>query len=137
MSGGFNTRRREMQEERLRILKMVEDGKIKADEAAKLLEALDRSNSKPTKETLKKRLLHIQVDKNGQRHVDVKFPLALLKLGMKFAPHHAKIKMAHAMGDNAEIDIEEILRMAQEGFEGKLVDVHDSDDDEHVVVRLE
>lgn len=131
-------RRTEMEEERLRILKMLEDGKITADEASKLLEALHRSDTEPTQETLKKRLVHIEVERNGKKHVDVKLPLALIKMAMKFAPRHARLKIRNKLrGENGIPDIEEILRMAQEGFEGKIVEIHDEDDDEHVIVRLE
>jgi hypothetical protein len=38
-----SSRRQEMQAERMRILQMLEQGKIKAEEAARLLEALERS----------------------------------------------------------------------------------------------
>ncbi len=74
------TARREfMDEEKLRILKMVEDGKISATDAVSLIEALERSEKRPTTRDLKKKWLHIRVDKDGDRNVDVKIPLALLK----------------------------------------------------------
>ncbi len=36
------------------------------------------------------------------------------------------------------LDLDRVLEMAaQEGFDGKILEVHDDDDDEHVVITLE
>ena len=75
-----------MNEEKARILKMLEDRKITADEAMKLLEALDRTESRPTDRELKKKWLHVRVIKDGKQTVNLKLPLSLLKFGFKFAP---------------------------------------------------
>lgn len=79
-----------MNEEKSRILKMLEDKKITADEAMKLLDALDRTQSRPTDRELKKKWLHIRVEKDGKQTVNLKLPLSLLKFGFKFAPHHGR-----------------------------------------------
>lgn len=198
-----------METEKLRILKMLEDKKITADEAARLLEALDRVGSRPTERELKRRWVHIRVEKDGEETVNVKVPLALLKLGFKLAPHalggsarierHAERARERAeraqekaervkervlrkfqakLGPDADLDdlngalaeafegfagdhrphpprppdapgrpgglgdldldIEKILEMAQEdGFDGKLLDVYDDDEDKRVTIRLE
>jgi hypothetical protein len=213
--------------EKLRILKMLEEKKITAEEAARLLEALDRVGSRPSERELKRRWVHIRVEKDGDETVNVKVPLALLKLGFRLAPHalgsssrvgrhaehvHEKAERAHeraerahekaerikekirrkleaklgpdadvdelngafgdlngafgdlngafaeafqglneehephtvhaALGGGAlgglDLDIEKILEMAQEeGFDGKLVDVYDDEEDKRVTIRLE
>ncbi|MFH1689553.1 MAG: hypothetical protein ABIE42_04865 [Candidatus Eisenbacteria bacterium] len=79
-----------MNEQKSRILKMLEDKKITADEAMRLLDALDRTESRPTDRELKKKWLHIRVEKDGKQTVNLKLPLALLKFGFKFAPQHAR-----------------------------------------------
>ena len=80
-----------MNEEKSRILKMLEDKKITADEAMKLLEALDRTQAvRPSDRELKKKWLHVRVEKDGKQTVNLKLPLALLKFGFKFAPQHAR-----------------------------------------------
>jgi hypothetical protein len=84
-----------MNEEKARILKMLEDKKITADEAMKLLDALDRTDSRPSERDLKRKWLHIRVEKDGRQTVNIKLPLALLKFGFKFVPRHAR-KHAHA-----------------------------------------
>ncbi len=76
-----------MDEEKLRILKMVEDCKVSATDAVKLIEALEKTESRPSERELRKRWLHVRVDKDGDRNVDVKIPLSLLKFGFKLAPH--------------------------------------------------
>ena len=158
-----------MDEERKRILKMLEDGKISAAEAEKLLDALSRTETRPSERDLKRKWLHVVVEKDGQRNVNVKVPLSLLRFGFRFAPFAAKMKM-HAesrrrkhgrhgelgeeiheqvrkglsetlgrdIGEDLDFDVEDIFRLAQEeGFDGKLVDVYDEDEDEHVRVYLE
>ncbi len=196
------TRSEFVNEEKLRILKMLEDGKIDATHAVKLMEALDKTESRPSERELKKKWIHIKVQKDGRDTVNVKVPLALLKFGFKFAPHAVKHKMerarekaerareralrkaerarekarrrleqklgpdvdidvdeilrdvfedaeetvenglrgtfGHILGKDSDFDLEKILEMAQsEGFDGKLLDVYDEDEDEHVVIKLE
>jgi hypothetical protein len=89
-----------MNEEKARILKMLEDKKITADEAMKLLEALDRTEARPTERELKRKWLHIRVEKDGKQTVNLKLPLSLLKFGFKFAPHghrrrHERVRAQH------------------------------------------
>jgi len=196
--------------EKLRILKMLEDKKITADEAARLIDALDRVDSRPSERELKRRWIHIKVEQDGEEHVNVRVPLALLKLGFKLAPHalaagsakaerHAerareralqaheraerikekvRKKLQAKLGPDADLgdlngafdeafeglheheehagphgfhsafgkaglsgldlDVEQIIRMAQEdGFDGKILDVYDDDEDKRVTIRLE
>ncbi len=196
-----------MKEEKLRILKMVEDGKISADEAARLIEALEKSENRPSERDLKRRWLRVNVTKDGEQKVNLRVPLALLKFGFQFAPmamqHGMKKKQAkaerirekmearierarekaraklekklgpdadiegildgmfegaleeelaaagvngahihgalgEAFGKGLDLDLDKILEMAQqEGFDGKILDVQDDEDGEHIVIRLE
>jgi len=207
-----------MNEEKSRILKMLEDKKITADEAMKLLEALDRTQAvRPSDRELKKKWLHVRVEKDGKQTVNLKLPLALLKFGFKFAPqHHARRheramaahERAKARADRAQarterarakiekrirdkfgneveinlngviddamkeaglgvppvppippmppmpslnggplgdildgdfdLDLDKILEMANDAdFDGKILDVYDDDDDEHIRITLE
>lgn len=85
-----------MSDERMRILNMVAEGKITADEAEKLLEALsgvlgNTEISESGSNTLKPKFLRILVEpKNGQSsgrchgdRVNIKVPIMLIKAGMK------------------------------------------------------
>ncbi len=65
---------------RLRILKMVSEKKITAEEAEKLLNVLETAEEKP-------RNLAIHIKAQGKR-VDVNVPIILAKFGLKFVPEH-------------------------------------------------
>ncbi|HEY3340624.1 MAG TPA: hypothetical protein VGK81_01350 [Anaerolineae bacterium] len=125
-------------EERMKILKMVEDGKVSAEDGAKLLAALDESrrNARPTPPpppgtTANGRWLHIRVTdvKNGRPKVNVNIPMGLvnvgLKMGAKFAP------------EVEGLDVQQIADAVNSGMTGKIIDVTDEEDGEHVEIYVE
>lgn len=127
-----------LQEERMQILKMLEEGKISASDAAKLLSALDTGAKREEKTTRTgstatqpARWLRIRVTDgtSGKQKVSVNVPMGLvnvaMKMGAKFAPE---------MGD---IDMEEIIEAIQSGAQGKIVDVQDDEDGERVEIFVE
>lgn len=136
-------------EEKIRILNMVQEGKITALEASQLLEALD---VKPEEETRsvenrantitkfngKVHWVRIQVTNlvTGKTEANVKLPLGIVKVGM-----NATMKMNFKGEKNIlnEIDLDELLKDALErdNPSGVLVDVEDPDGGEHVVISLE
>jgi hypothetical protein len=88
-----------MNEDRARILNMLADGKITADEAERLLDALEsrtpadqpapgsapssiKGDPTPLLSALPK-FLHVKVDGEEGEKVDVKVPLALVRSGLK------------------------------------------------------
>ncbi len=84
-----------MSDDRTRILNMLAEGKITADEAARLLDALgsapggERGDANAVKES--PRFMCVQVTDDEDR-VDVRLPLALIRAGMKIKnllPEHA------------------------------------------------
>ena len=128
-----------MTSEKMQILKMIEEGKISAEEGMKLMQAVETDNGSQTKEleltnsqsSGNPRRLRVRVQKNGKETVNIKIPISLvnvgLKIGKKFSPD-----LQESMGN---IDMDEIIQMIQEGAEGKLVEVDDGD--EHVEVFVE
>ena len=84
-----------MSEDRTRILNMLAEGKISADEAERLLDALEtRGTEKPAAEPAIKgdptpllnalpKYLYVKVDSVEGDKVDVKVPLALVRSGLK------------------------------------------------------
>jgi hypothetical protein len=119
----------------MQILRMIEEGKITAAEGAELLRALDSSgrgtSSEPLKGTSKPRWFRVRVTdvKTGRKKVDVNIPMGLvnvgIKMGAKFAP---------------EIDgtqYEEIMEAVRSGQQGKIMDVFDEEDGEHVEIFVE
>src|SRR5512140_2146436 len=85
-------------EERIKILKMIEEGKISADEGSKLLSALSdsrRGASIPSRSSgmgsSSARWLRIRVTdvRTGRSKASVQIPLALVDAGMKIGAHFA------------------------------------------------
>jgi DUF4097 and DUF4098 domain-containing protein YvlB len=125
-------------EERMQILKMIENKQITAEEGAKLLAALeehDRAESaakvKPSPTTSGKWFRVRVTDlKSGKRKVNVNIPLGLVDVGLKMGAKFAPAGME-------ELDINQIIAAIKSGTEGKIVDVEDEEDGEHVEVFIE
>ncbi len=124
-------------EERMQILKMIEAKQINAEEGAKLLAALgekDGSNFKSPQAspstTGKWFRVRVTDLKSGKRKVNVNIPLGLVDIGMKMG---AKFAPAGLEG----LDMQQIVDAIKSGGEGKIVDVEDEEDGEHVEVFIE
>jgi hypothetical protein len=121
-------------EERIKILQMIQDGKISADDGAKLLEALNKGSrgSSFSRRTLRSagesRYLRVRVtDMNsGRSKVSVNLPLSLVDAGMSIASNFAP-GIANA----------DIMDAIDNGMTGKVIDVIDEDDGEHVEIFIE
>jgi hypothetical protein len=122
-------------EERMQILKMIEEGKISAEEGAKLLQALaGKSDKRRASSALagdEARWLRVRVTDldTGRNTVNVNIPMSLvtvgLKMGARFAP-------------NVEgLDYEQITEAIKSGAQGKIVDVVDEEDGERVEIFVE
>lgn len=120
-------------EERLQILKMIEEGKISAAEGAELLRALDQSRSSdaaaPLKGTSEARWFRVRVtDKStGRTKVNVTIPIGLvnvgIKMGARFAPELDQGQYSH------------LLEAIRGGRQGKVIDVEE--EGEHVEIFVE
>ncbi len=103
-----------MAEDKMRILNMLSEGKITAEEAEKLLGALD-STSAPLEKSrevsrmsdiLTDKFLYVKVepkDGKGSDRVSVKVPLALLQTGLNIfglIPKDAQDKINSSMKEN-------------------------------------
>ena len=122
-------------DERLKILQMLEEGKITAEEAATLLRALEgRRSRRPGTSGAggEKRFLRIEVTdlKSGDRKVNVTVPIGLVRAGLRIAERFAP-------DDFGDLDIQEIVDLIAEGAEGKIVEVVDAEDDERVEIYVE
>lgn len=72
-------------EEKMRILKMVEDGTITAAEASELMDAMGTAESAglPQKQTYDKKMFRIIVDSENGDKVNVQFPVGAIKKILK------------------------------------------------------
>ncbi|MFH1009450.1 MAG: hypothetical protein V1800_18390 [Candidatus Latescibacterota bacterium] len=119
-----------MNEERMRILKMLEEGKISVEEATRLIEAVEGPKETEIAAQGKPKWLKIRVTGGGSEKVNVNLPLSLARVALKFIPQQAKGQI-EAQG----IDIESLLDEVTENKIGKLVEVQDGGD--HVEIWIE
>ena len=120
-------------EERLKILKMIDDGKINAEEGAKLLSALSESRQSKNKPTVRSttggaRWLRVRVTDmvTGKPKATVNLPLGLVDAGMNIASKYAP-----------DIAFDELIASINDGAQGKIIDVIDEEDGEHVEIFIE
>ncbi|OGC82713.1 MAG: hypothetical protein A2W07_01235 [candidate division Zixibacteria bacterium RBG_16_43_9] len=124
-----------MRDETMKILKMVEDKKISAEEAAKLLEALERSSGKEeTSQEKYRKTLRIKVFEGdlSKPKVNVNIPLTIVKFIGKLMPDKVKTKL-----DEYNVSFEQIMEMVEKGETGKLVEVEDTEENERVEIYIE
>ena len=108
-----------MSQEKMRILKMVEEGKITADEAAKLLAAVETPGPGAPAGTGRK-VLHIEVqgDSKESPKVNVNIPLELIRLGLQLVPKEYQEKL-----EEKGMNLDKIVEMIEAGAQGRLVEV--------------
>jgi len=119
-----------MKEEVKRILKMVEEKKISAEEGEKLLEALqpEEVTEMITAEgDHSPRFLKIRLTEEGQTKVNINIPISLVDVGLKIATKIGP-QYTEELKGLKDVDFEELARAIKEGLRGKLVDIHDGDE---------
>jgi hypothetical protein len=124
-------------EERMKILKMIQDGVISAEDGIRLLDSIDQSVKKESSSSRSEdasklaRFFRVRVtDTNsGKARVNVRLPVSVLSAGMKMG--------ARFSTEIQGLDPNELMQYIREGTIGKIVDVFDEKDGEHVEVFLE
>ncbi len=122
-------------EERMKILNMINEGKITAEEGSKLLSALTRRSEKSkkvTKRGLTGQWLRVRVTdmSTGKAKVNVNVPMKLVDAGLNIAAQFTPEMEGAQMMDA----VKEALA---ENIQGKIVDVVDEEDQEHVEIFIE
>jgi hypothetical protein len=122
-----------LKDERMQILKMIENGTITADEGAKLLAALEEGAARTAPSTPggQARWMRVRVtDLNtGRAKVNVNLPMGLVNLGIKMGARFAP--------EMEDIDLDEIIHAIKDGAQGKIVEVEDEEDNERVQIYIE
>ncbi len=116
-------------EERMKVLRMLEDGTITPEEAARLLKALHSGKSPKPGGEGRYLLIHVTDLATGEGQVNVRVPLGLVTAGMRVAERYAS--------DVQGFDAEMLERMVESGAEGKLLDVTDEEQKQRVEVYVE
>jgi hypothetical protein len=122
-------------EERMKILKMIQEGKITAEEGAKLLTALNETRAKAARPgggpVERRGWLRVRVSDtiSGRTKVNVNLPLGLmdagLRIGSQFAP------------ELKGVDVDQLISEIRGGASGKIIDVLDEEDGDHVEIFIE
>jgi hypothetical protein len=119
-------------EERMKILKMIEEGKVSAEEGAKLLAALASAN-RPTSglSASGAKWLRVRVTEvnTGRSKATVQIPISLMEAGMKIGAHFAP--------EIDGVNMDELMEALRSGMTGKIIDVTDDEDGEHVEIFVE
>jgi len=120
-------------DERMKILKMIDEGKISAEEGAKLLAALTESQKTSRKAPIKSssggaRWLRVRVTDmvTGKAKATINLPMGLVDAGMNIASQYAP-----------DVAFDELMEAIAAGAEGKIIDVIDEEDGEHVEIFIE
>lgn len=119
-------------EERMKILKMIEEGKITAEEGTKLLSALG-ARARESRGSLEgePRWFRVRVSdlETGKDKVNVNIPMGLVNVGIKMGARFAP--------EMEGFDIEELAEVLRSGATGKVVDLVDEEDGERVEIFVE
>jgi uncharacterized NAD-dependent epimerase/dehydratase family protein len=119
-------------EERLKILRMIDEGKISAEEGARLLAALAETRKPARKAPLGRtgnaRMLRVRVTDTitGKAKATVNLPLRLVDAGLNIASQYAP-----------GVAFDELMEAINAGAEGKIIDVLDEEDGEHIEIYIE
>ena len=122
-------------EERMRVLKLIEEGKISAAEAVSMLDAAanpdkDQGQS-ATVSNQPVRYIHVIVTdiESGKSRVNIRMPANLVTTGIKMG--------AHLSTEINVLDTQQIKDYIKRGVTGQVLDVLDDDEGERVQIFLE
>ena len=120
-------------EESLRILKMIEDGKITAAQGSQLLSALKESSENQNKPKTRQssvsgRNLRVRVTDvtSGKPKATINLPLLLMDVGLDIASKYAP-----------DVAFDGLIESINAGASGKLIDVIDEVDGEHIEIYFD
>ncbi len=127
---------RNISEERMQILKMIQDGKITAQEGLELMNALDQS---PVEEspvnTSRAKWLKVRVmTMDNKVKSKINLPISLVDIGLRMGAAYAP-QMKESGLD--KIDIKAVMEAVKNGAEGKIVEVEDDEKQERIEIYVE
>lgn len=123
-------------EERMQILKMIEEGKITAQEGLELMNAVDQGDmeenpiSSKRAKWLKVRIMSL----DGRVKTKVNIPISLVDIGLKLGTAYSPELKDSSLN---KIDFKELLEAVKNGAEGKMVEVEDDERQERIEVFVE
>ncbi len=129
-----NKKEMEMSEEKRIILEMLKEGKISVEEAEQLLEKANPDETIEGKPKVKKpnskKFLRVRITEDNNVKANVNIPIALAEVGLNLIPKD-KLKV-----DGKQINMDEILKLIEEGTEGELVNIDAEDEGKNYKVNI-
>jgi len=130
-----------MKEEIKQVLDMLKEGKINNEEAINLIDALKSTETGENNQELsvvskQKRYIRINITRDDKPAVNIKVPFGLIRWGINIANKLGKdaVKIG---GEQIPIDLEELNNALNDPeFSGKIMDVHDEEKNEHVLIEI-
>lgn len=139
-----------MSSEKMKILEMIQEGKLTAAEGMDLLKAIEEGNShKATSQISENVLVRKELLSTGERFlrvrvvgekslkVNVNVPLSLISsasklvvYAMSFVPADKRTELEKKGIDLQSLDVEGFARILEESLDGKIVDVEVADPEE-------
>jgi hypothetical protein len=127
-------RRDPSRDERLEILRLLESGTVTADEAAQLLDALDRADrawgadapTMPIGGRAKQVRIRMTDSDTGEPSLDLVFPLGFIETGLGIARRYAPDRVP---------DAQTIQESITTGFRGPLLDLNDGGERIEIIVE--
>jgi len=125
-----------MQDEIAKIIKMVEEGKVSAEEASELINALkeDEETHIPDKEYMGKKV-KIRIRSEDKEKVRVNIPIRFVKWILKTG-HGVASSIPEAKAYADDIDLDVVMHAIDNGIDGKIIDL-DTEDGESIAVYIE
>lgn len=116
---------------------MVAEGKVNAEEGARLLEALNPK--KVNKRS--RRHLHILITEEGNKKpkLNLSIPVKLAEIGMKFIPKNSEFKahLGNSNFDFSSINWKEIMELVSSGEVGDLLNLEvDEENKPPTIIRI-
>ncbi|MDP4159356.1 MAG: hypothetical protein Q8911_06270 [Bacillota bacterium] len=130
-----------MSSEKMKILEMIQEGKLTAVEGMDLLKAIEEETELMKKEPVRfqagDRFLRVRVVGEKKLKVNVNVPFSLIRsasklvvYAMSFVPADKRAELEQKGLDLQALDVEELVRLVEETVDGKIVDVEVADPQE-------
>ncbi len=119
--------------EQMKILQMLEEGTLKAEEAAKLLEALEeKEEQRPASEPGKILKIKVSDKYSGAVKVNIGVPLGFARFLKDLIPVSERARI-----ESQGVDLDALFANLDSGTKGKLVDVEDVQDGHLIEIWIE
>ncbi|MDP4143330.1 MAG: hypothetical protein Q8936_02435 [Bacillota bacterium] len=115
-----------MNEEIMKVLKMVEEGKIDSQKAGELIAALTVSKNVVPVKIESDKMLKIRVNSQKGDNVNINVPVKFINTLGNAIKRIPKVEGVEGIED---IDIQAILQAVGEGLDGKIVDIKSENGD--------